>query len=192
MAQFLFGVFQFFDGADGVLQRDQAHAVKSFGVVAAIVGEPGVVGAADCGAQLGIEIVAPHDVETEGWEEHAHIDAFAIHVAHVGRGVEFRRQRIGESLAPALGAGEGKTEILLLRSITQFIGVGNRFAVDGAARLIGTFDLDTIAKFRRQVFFEQIARLEHMPVGIDDLESISHGALLTLVIARDARIAKNR
>ena len=161
--------------------------MQPFRIVTAIVGEPGVIGAADGGAQLGVEIVAPHDVESECGEEHGNVDAFAVHVADVGWRVELGSQSIGKSFAPALGAGEGETIVFLLRCVAQFIGVGNRFAVDGTKRLIGALDLYAAAKFCRQILIEQVGRLEHVTVGVDDLKSISHDLapflLITAVIA---------
>ena len=62
--------------------------MKPFPIVTAIIRQPGVIGAADGGAELGVEVVTPHNVETEGWKEHAYVDAFAIHIANVGWGIE--------------------------------------------------------------------------------------------------------
>jgi hypothetical protein len=86
--EFLFGVAQLLNRARRILQRNKTDAVKPLPIVTAIIRQPGVIGAADGGAELGVEVVAPHNVETEGREEHAYVDAFSVHVTNVGWGIE--------------------------------------------------------------------------------------------------------
>jgi hypothetical protein len=81
--EFLFGVLQFLDGARRILQRNERDSMETFWVVATVVGEPAIVGAADGRTKLRVEIVAPHDVETESRKKNAYVDALAVHVAHV-------------------------------------------------------------------------------------------------------------
>jgi hypothetical protein len=81
---------QLLNRARRILERDKTDAVKPFRIVTAVIGQPGIISTADRGAELGIEVVAPHDVEAESREEHAYVDTFAVHVANIGRGVKFR------------------------------------------------------------------------------------------------------
>jgi len=53
-------------------------------------------------------------------------------------------------------------------------------------------DLYTAAKFCRQILVEQVGRLEHMPVGIDDLKSISHDLAPFLLIVAVIAAATDR
>ena len=48
------------------------------------------------------------------------------------------------------------------------------------------------AKFCRQILVEQVGRLEHMPVGIDDLKSISHDLAPFLLIVAVIAAATDR
>src|SRR5262249_44385136 len=172
--KFLFRVLQLCDSPLWILQRNERYTVKALSIIAAVVGKPTVVSPADGGTELRIEVAAPHDIEAQGGKQHADIDAFAFHVANVGCGVELCRQRIGEGLAPALRTGESEPVVFLLFDRMQFVRIGNRLAVNETKRLVGSFDAHTITKLRRQIIREQIGWLEHMPIRIDDLESVSH------------------
>src|SRR5512144_2222555 len=174
MTEFFFSEFEFVDRAYGVLQRDQANAVQTFGIVAAVIRKPGVIGPADRRAELRIEIIAPHNVKTQGGEEDADVNTFAIHIANVGGGIELGCERFREGLAPALRCAESKAVIFLFDSGAHPVGIGNGLAINRTARLVGPLDLHTPAKFRRQICFVQIVRLEYVAVGIDDLEIVSH------------------
>src|SRR5262249_46324176 len=172
--KFLFRVLQLCDSPLWILQRNERYAVKALSIIAAVVGKPTVVGPADGGAELRIELTPPHDIEAEGGKQHADVDAFAFHVANVGCGVELCRQRIGEGLAPTLRTGESEPVVILFFYRAQFVRIGNRLAVNETKRLVGSFDAHTITKLRRQIIRKQIGWLEHIPIRIDALESFSH------------------
>src|SRR5262249_53255650 len=161
--KFLFRVLQLCDSPLWILQRNERYTMETFSIVAAVVGKPTVVSPADDGTELRVEVAAPHDIEAQGRKQHADIDAFAVHVAHVRCGVELCRQRVREGLAPALRTGESEPVVFLLFDRTQFVRIGNRLAVNETKRLVGSFDAHTITKLRGQIIREQIGWLQHMP-----------------------------
>src|SRR5215467_7017231 len=126
--------------------------MEPFAVVAAVIREPNVIGAADRGAELKVEIAAPHNVKAEGGKKNADIHSLAVHVADVRWGVEFRCQRVCKGLAPALGCSKGEAIVFLFYAGPHAIGIGNRFSVDGTAGLVGSFDFYTTTKLLRQIF----------------------------------------
>src|SRR5262245_6639992 len=150
----LFRELQLFDGPLRILQRNERYAVETLSIVTAVVGQPAVVGAADGGAELRVEVAAPHDIKTKRRKQHADVDAFAVHVAHVRCGIEFCGQRLREGLTPTLRTGESKPIVFLLFDRSQFVGIGNRLAVNETKRLVWSFDAHTISKLRGQIIRE--------------------------------------
>src|SRR5262249_27214312 len=144
--KFLFRIPQLIYSPLWILQWNERYTMETFSIIAAVVGKPTVVGPADGGAELRIESTAPHDVEAEGRKQHADVDTFAFHVAHVRCGVELCRQCVREGLAPALRTGESEPVVFLLFDRTQFVRIGNRLAVNETKRLVGSFDAHTITK----------------------------------------------
>ena len=103
--------------------------------MAAVFREPCVVGAADGGAQLGIDVRAPHDVKAHGRKQDAEVDALAVHVADVGRGIETRGDGFRKGVAPLLVAGE---DVAVIRDLAVGppVGVRDGLAVNEAAGLV--------------------------------------------------------
>ena len=67
--QFLWRVFQFFNGSRRILQRQKHNAVEALAVMIAVIRQPGVVSPANRGAQLRVDIVPPRNVKTDGSEQ---------------------------------------------------------------------------------------------------------------------------
>src|SRR5215475_4918440 len=74
--KFLFRVLQLIYGPLWILQRNERYAVETLSIIAAVVGKPTVVGPADGGTELRIEVTPPHDIEAKGRKEYADVDAF--------------------------------------------------------------------------------------------------------------------
>src|SRR5262245_44631844 len=68
--KFLFRVLQLCDRPLWILQRNERYTVEALSIIAAVVGKPTVVGPADGGTELWIEVAAPHDIETESRKQH--------------------------------------------------------------------------------------------------------------------------
>ena len=78
------------------MQRDERYPLEPSAVMAAILGEPVVVGAADSGRDPRFDLVIPDDVEAERGKQDRDVDALAVHVAQIRSRIKAVGNAVGE------------------------------------------------------------------------------------------------
>ena len=159
------------------LHRQHGDAEQAVGIGLAVVGEPAVVGAAHRGGEGGIADRAGEQAEA-GIEEGG-VDAVEIHVGDAG-------VRIEAALASVLVVHRVGRDDALARADAADAAEAGAAAEDLVLQqqaLLAVLVLDqlrrALAVLRVHVVVPQRERLEHMPVGIDDVVLAAHVSSIT-------------
>ena len=163
-----------------VVKGEHGSELQPVGAVLAEVVYPVVVRAAEALGEERVHAVARDEAEAHGGEEDGDIDAFHLHAHHLGDGVvvaldgeaQVRRgARARERLTLIGGDGLAAFPVLL-----QVVVAGPGQAVDRhlcAARPSGGAD-DPVTELGVEVAVEQIGRLHHMHIAINEPQTVFH------------------
>jgi hypothetical protein len=134
-----------------ILERQQHHAEQAVRGDGTVVGEPVIVGSAECCSKLRIQIIIPAEAEARSAEEDGDVDALPVQIVQVG----LARKAAGDGVAESAPPGR----------------VGDA-GPDGIGRLHQPADI--VSEGPVQIPLPQISWLHNVPITIDDPEAVAH------------------
>ena len=179
-------------GQVDVVHGQHRHELQLVGAVLAELVDPVVVGLADRQRELGIHVVAAHERQPAGGIEDRDVHALHRHAHHLGLGVVVALDREVEATGvedppsrEQLGAlgGPGAHPLAILLQIH----VRGRLTVDDdetggsavRAAVAAHGHADAMLELRVEEAVEEVRGVHDVHVGVDEPESILHGALLS-------------
>src|SRR5262245_29809082 len=137
-AQLVSGAPQLFHCKPGIVQRDERYPLEPSPIVAAILGEPVVVGAADSGRDSRFDLIIPDDVEAQGGKLDRDVYAVTVHVSQIRSEMKAMGNTVGKDrpVQRVLGKERRAHRLGVIATIArQLVRIRNRPSVDIASRL---------------------------------------------------------
>ena len=94
------GPAQLLQGQRHILEGQEHHAKQAIRGAGTVVGEPIIVGPAECRSTFRVQIFIPTEAEAGGAEEDGDIDALPVQVIEVGLAIEATGDGVAEGAPP--------------------------------------------------------------------------------------------